>query len=110
MTSRTRPTSRPWSRTACFIRRIQFCAESNRSALRQNQHMKRALITIFLGGIALSIFAAESAPTDDWKLVKQTNGVAIYNRPHPGSRLKEFKAVGEIDATTETIHKVIDDV
>jgi len=72
--------------------------------------MKRALITIFLAGIALSIFAAESAPTDDWKLVKQTNGVAIYNRPHPGSRLKEFKAVGEIDATTETIHKVIDDV
>jgi Polyketide cyclase / dehydrase and lipid transport len=72
--------------------------------------MKRALITIFLAGVALSIFAAESSPIEEWNLVKQTNGVAIYSRPHPGSRLKEFKAVGEIDASTATVHKVIDDV
>lgn len=59
-------------------------------------------------GIALPIFAAESA--NDWKLVKQANGVAIYSRPHPGSHLKEFKAIGEFDASTHTVHKVIDDV
>ncbi len=72
--------------------------------------MKCALITIFLAGTALSIFAAEPGQTEDWKVVKQNSGLTIYNRPHPGSRLKEFKAVGEIDVTTETVHKVIDDV
>src|SRR2546430_1311456 len=70
--------------------------------------MRCALITILLPGIAWSLFGAE--PTKDWALVKQTNGVAIYSRPHEGSNLKEFKAIGEIDATTETVHKVIDDV
>jgi hypothetical protein len=72
--------------------------------------MRWALITIFLSGIAVSIFAAEPAQTEDWKLVKQSNGVAIYSRPHAGSKLKEFKAVGEIDAPTKTVHNVIDDV
>jgi len=73
--------------------------------------MKReAAIIAFLAGTALSIFAAEPGQSEDWKLVKQSNGVAIYSRPHPGSNLKEFKAVGEIDAATETVHKVIDDV
>ena len=73
--------------------------------------MKReAAIIAFLAGTALSVFAAEPGPNDDWKLVKQSNGVAIYSRPHAGSNLKEFKAVGEIDAATETVHKVIDDV
>ena len=67
-------------------------------------------MTLGLTGIALSVFAAESSPSEDWKLVKQTDGVAIYSRPHPGSHLKEFKAVGEIDASTGTVHSVIDDV
>src|SRR5438046_1499812 len=73
--------------------------------------MKReAAMVAFLAGAALSIFAAESGPNTDWKAVKQSNGLAIYSRPHGGSNLKEFKAVGEIDATAETVHKVIDDV
>jgi len=69
--------------------------------------MKReAAITAFLAGAALSIFAAEPGQNADWKAVKQSNGVVIYSRPHGGSNLKEFKAVGEIDATAETVHKV----
>jgi hypothetical protein len=72
--------------------------------------MKGCVVTLALTGIALSIFAAESGPSEDWKLVKQTGGVAIYSRPHPGSNLKEFKAIGEIDASTKTVHNVIDDV
>jgi len=72
--------------------------------------MKRTLIILFVVGCTLSIFAAEPAHTDDWKLAKQTNGVAIYSRLHPGSHLKEFKAIGEIEASSETVHKVIDDV
>ena len=70
--------------------------------------MNRALFTVLLSGIALSILAAE--PGKEWKLAKQTNGVSIYSRPRAGSRLKEFKAIGEIDAPTKTVHGVIDDV
>ena len=72
--------------------------------------MKRALIPIFLAGSALSIFAADPEQNEDWKLAKQVDGVSIYSRAHPGSKLKEFKAVGEIDASTKTVHNVIDDV
>jgi hypothetical protein len=71
--------------------------------------MKRALIAGFLAGIALPIFAAEPAHTEEWKFVKQAGGVTIYVRPHPGSHLKEFKAIGEIDAPSQTGYKVIDD-
>jgi uncharacterized membrane protein len=71
---------------------------------------REAAIITFLAGAAFSIFAAEPGQNEDWKIVKQSSGVAIYSRPHAGSRLKEFKAVGEIDAPTETVYKVIDDV
>src|SRR5580704_4019392 len=71
--------------------------------------MKRALITLSIVGIALPIFAAEPAHTEEWKFVKQAGGVTIYSRPHPGSHLKEFKAIGEIDAPSATAEKVIDD-
>src|SRR5947207_12837373 len=73
--------------------------------------MKREAATIvFLAGAALSIFAAEPVQNADWKAVKQSNGVVIYTRPHGVSNLKELKAVAEIDATAETVHKVIYDV
>jgi len=71
---------------------------------------REAAIITFLAGAAFLIFAAEPGQNEDWKIVKQSSGVAIYSRPHAGSRLKEFKAAGEIDAPTETVHKVIDDV
>jgi ribosome-associated toxin RatA of RatAB toxin-antitoxin module len=71
--------------------------------------MKLALITTFLAGTALSIFAVEAPQTGDWKLVKQASGVTIYSRPNPGSHLKEFRAIGEIDAPSAAAEKVIDD-
>jgi hypothetical protein len=70
----------------------------------------RKVVAVFLSGTALSVFAAEPGLNEDWKLIKQNSGVTIYSRPHAGSKLKEFKAVGEIDAPTETVHKVVDDV
>jgi Polyketide cyclase / dehydrase and lipid transport len=72
--------------------------------------MKCASAILLVAGTALSIFAAEPGPNEDWTFVKQSSAVAIYSRPHPGSKLKEFKAIGEIDATTKTVHNVIDDV
>ena len=72
--------------------------------------MKLIPVATFLAGIALPLLAAEPAQDTNWKMAKQTNGVAIQSRPHPGSNLKEFKATGEIDAPSKTVHNVIDDV
>lgn len=46
---------------------------------------------------------------DGWKIAAKTKDVTIYSRPHPDSHLKEFSAVGPIDATTRAVHAVIDD-
>lgn len=70
--------------------------------------MKRTLIALLLAATPVSIFAAPQA--EEWKAVKQAGGLTIYSRPHPGSHLKEFKAIGEIDAPSQAVHKVIDDV
>src|SRR5437868_3929930 len=70
--------------------------------------MKLTLIALLVAATPLSIFAAPQ--TEEWMAVNQAGGVTIYSRPHPGSRLKEFKAIGEIDASSKTVHNVIDDV
>ena len=70
--------------------------------------MKPTLIALLVAATPLSIFAAPQ--TEEWKAVKQAGGVTIYSRPHPGSRLKEFKAIGAVDAPSKTVHNVIDDV
>src|ERR1700719_2993076 len=74
-----------------------------------------------LGAVALSFvlagtpkaFGAEPSysvnASEGWKLVTQTKDVAIFSRPHSGSSLKEFKAIGPIDAPTHAVHVVIDD-
>src|ERR1700719_2738729 len=72
--------------------------------------MKQAIIAVSIFGMALVVSAAERTQKEDWKLVKQTNGVTIYSRLHPGSKLKEFKAIGEIDAPSQAVYKVIDDI
>jgi hypothetical protein len=45
-----------------------------------------------------------------WKLASESNGVTIYSRLRRGSPLKEFKAIGKIDAPTRIVHAVIDDL
>lgn len=48
-------------------------------------------------------------PNDGWKLASQKNGITIYARVRAGSPIKEFKAVGEIDAPTPVVYAVIAD-
>ena len=48
-------------------------------------------------------------PNDGWKLASTTQGVKIYSRARAGSPIKEFKAIGEIDAPTPVVNAVIDD-
>jgi Polyketide cyclase / dehydrase and lipid transport len=75
-----------------------------------HQRVFRGLMSIFLAGCSTA-FAAEESPTvdDGWKVAARDKDVAIYSRPHPGSPLKEFKAVGPIDAPTHAVCAVIDD-
>ena len=75
-----------------------------------HQRILHGLVSIFLAGCPTAFAAEESiSPDDYWKLSAQEKNVVIYSRPRPGSALKEFKAVGPIDAPTSAVGAVIDD-
>jgi ribosome-associated toxin RatA of RatAB toxin-antitoxin module len=56
-------------------------------------------------------FAAEPQATPgEWKLISNSEQVALYRRTIPGPGHYETKAVGEIAASSTIVHAVIDDV
>ena len=74
------------------------------------QRILHGLTCIFLVGCPTAFAAEESISADDyWKLSDHEKDVMIYSRPRPGSALKEFKAIGPIDAPTSAVSAVIDD-
>ena len=74
------------------------------------QRIFRALISLVLAG-SPTVFASEESinKDSDWKLSAREKDVAIYSRLRPGSPLKEFKAIGAIDAPNSAVCAVIDD-
>jgi polyketide cyclase/dehydrase/lipid transport protein len=74
---------------------------------------RRGLLLVLMLSAGRCALAAEpnlpGQTNDDWKLASKSGGVMLYSRTRPGSSLKEFKAVGEIDASTRTVHNVLDD-
>ena len=77
--------------------------------------MKERIVPMFLFAlVSIVCLAAEPAKSadgnDSWKLATERNGLTIYSRPHSGSSLKEFKAVGEIAAPSRAVCEVIEDV
>jgi hypothetical protein len=64
-------------------------------------------------GAILNAFGAEFSssvsPNEGWKVASGSKDVALYSRAHTGSQLKEFRAIGSIDAPTYAVHAVIDD-
>ena len=73
------------------------------------------LITVLPFVFAAKVhFAAETSTTNDvgndWKMATNSQEVTVYSRTRSGSKLKEFKAVGEIDASSRAVHAVIDDL
>jgi hypothetical protein len=75
-----------------------------------HQRIFYGLMFILLADCSIALAAEESISTDDyWKLSTRDKNVAIYSRPRPGSPLKEFKAVGPIDAPTYAVSAMIDD-
>jgi len=67
------------------------------------------LISTFLSVLPAFCASEESTNESGWTVAVRDKDVAIYSRPHPGSPLKEFKAVGPIDAPTQAVSAVIDD-
>src|SRR5450755_424248 len=71
-------------------------------------------VLVVLLGLINSCLASEPAVapngnSDGWKRGGEGGGVTLFSRLRPGSSLKEFKAVGAIDAPTRAVHGVIDD-
>jgi len=60
-------------------------------------------------GFALPSHAANE-PGEPWVLSSHRDDVTIFSRLRPGSNLKEFKAVGMIDAPPSAVLEVLDDV
>jgi hypothetical protein len=54
-------------------------------------------------------FSSSVNPKEGWKLTSDAKDVVIYSRQHADSNLKEFKAIGFIDAPASAVHAVIDD-
>jgi hypothetical protein len=80
--------------------------------------MKRGILRAMVLGFALAgttTLSAESpshsvSSSEGWKIAAKSKGVTIYSRLRAYSPLKEFRAVGEIDAPTQVVHAVIDDL
>src|SRR5437763_10261370 len=71
-------------------------------------------ILLAVMGTAVSCCLADSSistgTSEGWKLASNSGGTKLYTRSRESSFLKEFKAVGEIDASSRTVHNVLDDV
>jgi hypothetical protein len=81
--------------------RIRYCRGMER------RHFPAILL--FLAGTISACLASEPPNSDGWKLGSESGGVILYSRQRPGSSLKEFRAVGAIDAPTRAVHGVIED-
>src|SRR4029450_13669920 len=69
-----------------------------------------AMVFVSGGTIALASELPNSVDSKEgWKLASENKDVAIYSRAHAGSQMKEFRAIGSIDAPTSAVHAVIDD-
>jgi hypothetical protein len=68
------------------------------------------LILLFSGSNTFAAdFSSSVNPKEGWKLAADAKDVIIYSRPHAESNLKEFKAIGTIDAPSSAVGAVIDD-
>lgn len=75
--------------------------------------MSRRILPTIVFVLAGSVCLASEPPTNGnkgWQLASERNGVLIYSRPRAGSPLKEFKAIGEIGASSRAVQEVLDDI
>jgi hypothetical protein len=59
---------------------------------------------------ALCSWESQGADGAAWKTVDQSANLTVYERPRSGSALREYKAVGIIEAAPGVVRRVLDDV
>jgi hypothetical protein len=62
-----------------------------------------------LVAVGLAWALGSAAIADDWTEKASTDGITVYNRAHPGSDVREIKAVAVIDAPPKAAWAVIRD-
>jgi len=67
--------------------------------------LNRCIVLFISVLLSNSLFAQQ-----DWKLVKDENGIKVYSRMVPGSAIKELKTVAKINAKAESFVAVLADV
>jgi Polyketide cyclase / dehydrase and lipid transport len=76
-------------------------------------HPGSALL-VLLTTIGLVVSPARASDTDSdkeqWRLASESGAIKLYSRVRGRSPLKEFRAIGTIDAPTQAVHNVINDV
>jgi len=73
----------------------------------RNRHA--VLVAFVVGALVATLRAAEPEPSPgEWKFISNKDGVALYRRQRPLSY--ESKAIGEIAASTDLVHAVLDDI
>ena len=75
--------------------------------------MRRGAVVVVVALLAIGMCAAglaaePEATPGEWKFISNKDGVALYRRQR--AITNESKAIGEIAASTELVHAVIDDV
>ena len=74
--------------------------------------LKLILLKSYIFFSLFNLFSQQSDfnPSDGWKLSKDKDGIQVYTRQVPDSKLKEFLAITEIKAPKEVIVQIINDV
>lgn len=71
----------------------------------------RLLLSLASCWVCANLPAAEpDVPLGDWKFISGNDNVTLFRRPRSGPGHYESKAIGEIAASTDVVHAVIDDV
>ena len=81
---------------------------TNRSSLGVSE--LSPILSSLLSGPRLFVGAEPDAVTGEWKLISNSDNIALYRRTRAGAGHYESKAIGEIAAPISVVHAVIDDV
>ena len=68
------------------------------------------LVTLIACLPCLNLVGAEPETVGEWKLISTSDSVSLYRRSRSGPGRYESRAIGEIAASTEIVHAVLDDV
>ncbi len=82
---------------------------NNRAANLDLLGMKRGLFLVLIPFLFASFAHAQKSAPNEWKEESNSRGVLIQSRAHEGSPLREFRAIGRIEAAPSVVFAVLND-